>query len=96
MSAKRNLIELAAEALELPAEVALGAAKLTLIGRGQLGVVNHRGVSVYESGLIAFRTSEGLVRVEGQELMLSELNEEYLCIRGQIRALRWGEAADAD
>ena len=83
MNRKKPLQE-TAKALDLPAEVTLGLVKITLTGREEMTVVNHKGILVYEPERILFRFRGGIAAVSGRDLVLSELNEEGLRITGVI------------
>jgi len=92
---KRTVRETVAETLEIPAEVALNTIKIILLGRSELKAINHRGIVVYETERIVFRTESGQAEVRGQHLMLAEMNDEFLRIEGRVDALRLAEAGEA-
>ena len=83
----RRLLEKTAAALTLPAEVALDAVKLSVVGDQELRAANHRGILIYESERIVFRCRGGAVTVSGRGLRLTELNEEWLRISGQLLSI---------
>ena len=87
----RRLKELAADALELPPEVALDTAKLSRLVGGGLLALNHRGIMVYRTERIVFRTQLGAVEVLGQGLSLAGLNDQTLHITGRIRTVNLPE-----
>lgn len=68
----RRFKELAADALEIPPEVALEVMKLSLTGNQALQAINHRGILVYETSRILFQTLDGPVEVCGSNLVLAE------------------------
>ena len=92
---KQRIRAIATDSLELPAEIAFQTAKLVLVGNHTLKAINHRGILLYETEQIRFRTESGLVEIRGSELTLSELNEEYLRIEGHICSLQLIEAGEA-
>lgn len=81
---RRRLLEKTAAALDLPPEVALDAVKLSVVGGQELRAANHRGILIYESERIVFRCRGGAVTVSGRGLRLTELNEEWLRISGEL------------
>lgn len=83
----RKLLEKTAAALTLPPEVALDAVKLSVVGGQELRAANHRGILIYESERIVFRCRGGAVTVSGHGLRLTELNEEWLRISGQLLSI---------
>ena len=99
---RRRLLEKTAAALDLPPEVALDAVKLSVVGGQELRAANHRGILIYESERIVFRCRGGAVTVSGRGLRLTELNEEWLRISGELVSIllpdgeRAGEKARQD
>ena len=83
----RKLLEKTAAALALPPEVALDAVKLSVVGGQELRAANHRGILIYESERIVFRCRGGSVTVSGRGLRLTELNEDWLRISGQLLSI---------
>ena len=83
----RRLLEKTAAALALPPEVALDAVKLSVVGAQELRAANHRGILIYESERIVFRCRGGSVTVSGRGLRLTELNEDWLRISGQLLSI---------
>ena len=91
----RRLLEKTAAALDLPPEVALDAVKLSVVGGNELRAANHRGILIYESERIVFRCRGGAVMVSGRGLRLTELNEEWLRISGQLFSILLPEGENA-
>lgn len=94
--ARGGIINMAASGLELPPDLIGGAVRLTLLGREQVSVINHRGIVAYAPERIMLQLSEGRLEINGSDLSLTELNEEQLTIGGLINSLLFREDADEE
>lgn len=74
----------AAALLDLPEETFTGCVKVTLYSANTLVAENHKGVFECAGEHIRLRTSEGILRVEGEGMVLMELSNERAMIRGEI------------
>jgi sporulation protein YqfC len=68
------------------AEVA-GLPIVTLNGRSEAVIENHRGVSEYETTAITVRGGKYDIRVTGENLTINAMNSEKLTILGAIDAV---------
>lgn len=87
MSGKKNLKKSMADALDVPADVALDMAKIVITGNYVLNAENHKGIQEYSETKIAFQSSSGLIEVRGKKLILAALTGEELQIEGIIEAV---------
>ena len=87
-----EVIDLAAERLEIPAFGLHGLPRLTLTGDRQLLVELHRGLTRYSAGEIAIALQHGSVRIKGQNLRLVAMDKEAVLIAGEIRCLEYLES----
>ena len=78
-------------ALDLPEEVEGSVPKLTMLGRGDLVVENHTGILQYGDELVRLTTKEGVVRIDGTGLMLTEFGSERVYLEGRIAGWRFEE-----
>ena len=74
----------AASMLDLPEETFTGCVKVTLYAASSLVAENHAGVFECAPERIRLRTSEGILRIEGENMMLMELSDEHALVRGEI------------
>ena len=72
------------EALDLPQEADGETVKVTMIGRSDLLVENHRGILEYALEYVRLLSGDGGIRGEGRELMLSEFGAGRAYVRGNI------------
>ncbi len=83
----RELVALASERLNLPAEATAGLAKVDIIGSRRISVENHCGVGAFGPEYMELLTREGTIRVRGQCLALIVMNHQELVVTGQIRSV---------
>ena len=79
-----------ADRLELPGE-ALGDVKLSVTGRRQALVENHRGLLTCTEEMISVRTGRGTLSLIGAELRIQAMNQRELLILGRLDRAEWEE-----
>lgn len=77
------------ERLELPAEAAVGAAKLTVTDGRRALVENHRGLLEYGAEQIRVSTGRGQIILRGSDLTLSGMSGKELLISGKLQSAEW-------
>ena len=87
-----DVIELAAERLEIPAFGLCGLPRLTLTGDRQLLAEGHRGLTRYAPDCIEFAVARGRVRLAGAGLRLVAMDRGALLIAGTIHHLEFLES----
>lgn len=70
--------------MEMPKEVLLDVPRVTMIGRLQVQVENHRGVLEYAPGRIRIRTRDGILTVSGSRLKIGSIFREEVTIDGSV------------
>ena len=86
-----DVIDLAAERLEIPTFGLHGLPRLTLTGNRQLLVEQHRGLTRYSSDVIELALQKGRIRIEGNNLRLVAMDKEAVLIAGEIKSLEYLE-----
>ncbi len=87
-----DVIDLAAERLEIPAFGLHGLPRLTLTGDRELLVEQHRGLTRYSAEGIELALQKGSVRLTGEHLRLVAMDKEAVLIAGEIRSLEYLES----
>lgn len=87
MDKARQLLEKAAQALDLPADLAAGVPRVELIGRHELRMENHRGILAYGAEEIHISGGELILIVRGTDLQLRAMNVGELKITGLISSV---------
>ena len=86
-----DVIDLAAERLEIPTFGLHGLPRLTLTGNRQLLVEQHHGLTRYSSDVIELALQKGRIRIEGKNLRLVAMDKEAVLIAGEIKGLEYLE-----
>ncbi|MCL2169354.1 MAG: sporulation protein YqfC [Defluviitaleaceae bacterium] len=84
---KRRVVQ----ALELPKDVVLGMAQVTVTGDEEVAVSNHKGLLEYSSGFVRLGTILGGLKIFGTNLILREITAEVVIISGKIDKIFWEE-----
>ncbi len=79
-----------ADKLELPEDVLLGSAKLTVTGGRSAVIENHRGVLEYTAERIVVAVPRGKLALAGTGLRLKPMKKNELLVGGRIRNIEWG------
>ncbi len=78
-----------ADLLEIPKDLVLDIPKITLIGKGELYLENHRGIIEYSSQRLRINLSRGFLEILGDQLEIKALLPDELKIEGDISACRF-------
>lgn len=70
--------------MDLCSELMPGQLLVEILDYGRVLVENHCGVIMYTPCEICIRSSKGMVRVLGEQLMLARMTKEQLVIIGNI------------
>ncbi len=84
---KRNtkaLLRAVTDMFDLPPDLLMGLPRISLAGREDMFVENHRGIIECTQKRIRFQTSAGIVIVTGAELVLKHVGAERIAIHGGI------------
>ncbi len=79
--------ELAAQRLDLPAESMAAVPRLTVTGRRQALVENHKGLIAYSDDCIEIAGGHMHLRIRGAALQLVAMDQDDLLISGTISAV---------
>ena len=87
LARKANILERAAQALDLPADLA-GLPRIELLGDREVRVEYHKGILAYGPEEIHVSGGRIILRVLGTDLQLRGMNGTELCITGQIHSIQ--------
>jgi sporulation protein YqfC len=76
-------------ALELPKDIILDEAKITLIGNNNLTIENHKGILEYNEDQIKVNASSGILIVKGSKLQIKSILQEEIVIVGEINSVSY-------
>jgi sporulation protein YqfC len=90
MEKRRELIsKTMAEFLEIPKDLVLDIPKITLIGRNELYLENHRGIIEYSSQRLRINLSRGFLEIQGENLEIKALLPDEIKIWGDINSFKF-------
>lgn len=90
MEKRREAISRAmADFLEIPKDLVLDLPKITIIGRNELYLENHRGIIEYTLNLLRINLSRGFVEIEGKDLEIKALMPDEISIYGTIKSIKY-------
>ncbi len=82
------------EILGMPADVVLRVPSVKLLGDSLTEVNNHKGLREYDSKVIKIITNIGDLYVEGRNLDIKEITNEYIRIEGKITKIAYNGGSD--
>jgi len=78
-----------ADLLEIPKDLVLDIPKITLIGKSELFLENHRGIIEYSSQRMRINLSRGFLEILGNQLEIRALLPDEIKIEGEINSCRF-------
>lgn len=78
-----------AELLEIPPDIVLDLARLTLVGNLQLVLENHRGIVEYGPNRVRLALAQGELAISGSDLVLVSLSADEVVIEGHISKIEF-------
>ena len=76
-------------ALELPKDIILDVAKVTLTGSNTVTVENHKGILEYNEDQIRINTSSGILTISGSKLNIKSILQEEITISGEVNSVSY-------
>ena len=84
-----SLRERIVDNLELPKDLMLGAAIVTVTGRGEAVISNYKGILEYEDSFIRVQTKTCRIRITGVRLAIDYYTNEEMKITGSIDTIEY-------
>ena len=90
MEKSKDIISRAmADLLDIPKDLVLDIPKITLIGKNELFLENHRGIIEYSSQRMRINLSRGFLEILGNQLEIKALLPDEIKIEGDINSCRF-------
>lgn len=90
MEKRREAISKAmADFLEIPKDLVLDLPKVTVIGRNEVYLENHRGIIEYTLKRMRINLSRGFLEIEGDNLEIKALMPDEINIYGNIKSIKY-------
>ena len=85
----KALLRAVTDIFDLPPDLLMGLPRISLAGREDMFVENHRGIIECTQTRIRFQTNAGIVKVTGTELELKHVGAERIAIHGGIDSVEF-------
>ena len=90
MDKRREIISKAmADLLEIPADLVMDMPRLTVTGRNELYLENHKGIIEYTTERIRINLSRGFMEVVGDNLEIQALMPDEMKVWGDINTIKY-------
>lgn len=73
---------------DLPGDVVLDVARVTLVGDVQMAIENHRGLLEYNPDRIVVGVPRGRLAITGTELRIGSITPEEIILMGKIAGVQ--------
>lgn len=90
MRKKEKRAQRVADMLDLPLDVITDIPHIEIMGRSELLVENIRGILDYNENCIKINTTIGILKIDGDELLIEAISDESVSIRGNIIRVEMG------
>ena len=84
MSKKEIVKQRIADIFDLPRDVIADLPRLTLIGRTQIFVENHKGIILYDKEIIRIAFTGGEIVIKGRDFQVRTVYTHEIFIEGQV------------
>lgn len=89
MENSKPLREKMVSSLELPKDLMLGAAVLTVTGRREALISNYKGILEYEDSFIRVQTKNCRIIISGANLAIDYYTNEEMKVSGFIESIQY-------
>lgn len=77
------------DALDLPREIVLDISKLIVNGTDSAIIENHKGVIDFCDNKISINTGNGIMIINGTDLLIKSIVQEEIEIKGKIKSINF-------
>jgi sporulation protein YqfC len=90
MNKRREIISKAmADFLEIPGDLVLDIPKLTITGRAELYLENHKGIIEYSTVRMRINLTRGFLEIIGDNLEIQALMPDEMRVIGNISSIKY-------
>lgn len=89
MQRKNGLRDRLVSLLELPGDVMLDVARITMVGDMEMVIENHRGLTEYTPNRVVLTVPEGSLAIDGDDLRIGAISPDQIILLGKIRGMRY-------
>lgn len=74
----------AANSLDMPLDAVCDMPKTEILGKNEIYIENFRGILDYDENSFKINTRAGIIKIDGNDLILSYVTDEGVCLKGNI------------
>jgi sporulation protein YqfC len=78
-----------AEFLDIPKDLVMDLPKVTMIGRNEFYLENHRGIIEYNLTRLRINLSRGFLEIQGNNLEIKNLLPDEMSVYGDINMIKF-------
>lgn len=86
---KESLGKVMADLLEIPGDLVLDLPKISMLGRQELYIENHKGIIEYSKKRLRINLARGFIEIQGDELEIKALLPDEMKIIGEIKQISY-------
>ncbi|MGI6364394.1 MAG: sporulation protein YqfC [Bacillota bacterium] len=87
MAKKDKVRKKIADIFDLPPDIVLDLPRIILVGRIQLYIENHKGITLYDENEIRISVNGGGIVIGGKDLQLRTVYNDDIYIEGEIHSI---------
>ncbi len=92
MVSKRDKFgRLIGEIMEIPPDIVLDLPRITILGRSEIMIENHRGIIEYGLNTMKINFSRGFLSIVGEGLEIKSLNSEEIKVIGLLNHISYND-----
>ena len=73
-----------AQVLDVPLDIVCDIPRIEILGNSQICIENIRGILDYTVNSIKINTTVGIVKIDGDELLIESISDESIFVQGRI------------
>ena len=78
-----------ADALDLPLDVMCDVPRTEIMGKERINIENFRGILDYNENCVKINTTSGIIKIDGDGLLIESITDEGVCIKGTVIRLEF-------
>ena len=75
--------------MNLPREVLLNLPLITISGKDEILIENHKGIISADETLLKVKSTCGIIKLEGENLYIKEISPDFVKVAGKLEKLEF-------
>ena len=86
---KKGIRERIAEMTEIPKDFMMNMPRVTILGNREICVDNYKGLLMYSDELVKLLTTNKIISIKGENLLLTRILEDMIFVGGNILSVEF-------